>query len=73
VIVRSSTPDRPYEIFAAEKNDLRNLTKQNDVWLKQFKLARVDYSHLSLDFAASIVWHCMFEGQSQPPRFNGIT
>ena len=42
VIVRSSTPDRPYEIFAAEQNDLRNLTKQNDVWLKQFKLARVE-------------------------------
>src|SRR5438045_4200011 len=42
VIVRSSTPDRPYEIFAFEQNDLRNLTKQNDVWLKQFKLARVE-------------------------------
>src|SRR5206468_10588374 len=35
VIVRSSTPDCPYEIFAAEQNDLRNLTKQHDVWLKQ--------------------------------------
>ncbi|MEY2540643.1 MAG: hypothetical protein QOI22_245 [Verrucomicrobiota bacterium] len=42
VIVRASTPDRPYEIFAAEKNDLRNLTKQNDAWSSQFKLARVE-------------------------------
>jgi len=42
VIVRASTPDRPYEIFAAEKNDLRNLTKQNDAWLAQFKLAKVE-------------------------------
>jgi hypothetical protein len=31
------------------------------------------YSHLSLALAWSIVCHCMFEGQSQPPRFNGIT
>ena len=35
VIVRASTPDRPYEIFAAEKGNLRDLTKQNDAWLSQ--------------------------------------
>ena len=42
VIVRASTPDRPYEIFAAEKNNLRDLTKQNDAWLSTIKLGRVE-------------------------------
>jgi dipeptidyl aminopeptidase/acylaminoacyl peptidase len=42
VIVRASTPDRPYEIFAAEKDNLRNLTKQNDAWLASIKLGRVE-------------------------------
>jgi dipeptidyl aminopeptidase/acylaminoacyl peptidase len=42
VIVRASTPDRPYEIFAAEKNSLRNLSKQNDAWLGPIKLAKVE-------------------------------
>lgn len=41
VIVRTSTPDRPYEIFAAEKGDLRCLTKQNDSFLAQVKLSPV--------------------------------
>jgi dipeptidyl aminopeptidase/acylaminoacyl peptidase len=40
--VRTSTPDRPYEIFAAEKNNLRNLSKQNDALLAQIKLGRVE-------------------------------
>jgi dipeptidyl aminopeptidase/acylaminoacyl peptidase len=42
VIVRASTPDRPYEIFATEKNTLRNLTKQNDAWLPTIKLGHVE-------------------------------
>jgi dipeptidyl aminopeptidase/acylaminoacyl peptidase len=42
LILRASTPDRPYELFAAEKNELRNLSKQNDIWASQFKLARVE-------------------------------
>ncbi|MEY2479131.1 MAG: hypothetical protein QOI04_58 [Verrucomicrobiota bacterium] len=42
VIVRSSTPDRPFEIFAAEKNDLRCLSKQNDAFFSQIKLGRVE-------------------------------
>ena len=41
-IVRISTPDHPYEIFAAEKNNLRNLSKQNDALLAQIKLGRVE-------------------------------
>ena len=41
VIVRASTPERPYEIFAAEKDDLRCLTKQNDAFFAQIKLAPV--------------------------------
>ena len=41
VIVRASTPERPYEIFAAEKDNLRCLTKQNDSFLAQIKLASV--------------------------------
>jgi len=42
VIVSASTPDRPFEIFAAENNDLRNLTKQNDAFLAQIQLGRVE-------------------------------
>ena len=41
VIVRASTPERPYEIFAAEKGELRCLTKQNDKFFGQIKLAPV--------------------------------
>ena len=41
VIVRASTPERPYEIFAAENDNLRCLTKQNDAFLTQIKLAPV--------------------------------
>jgi dipeptidyl aminopeptidase/acylaminoacyl peptidase len=41
VIVRASTLERPYEIFAAEKDSLRCLTKQNDTFLSQIKLAPV--------------------------------
>jgi dipeptidyl aminopeptidase/acylaminoacyl peptidase len=41
VIMRASTPDRPYEIFAAEKQELRCLTKQNDAFFAQIKLAPV--------------------------------
>jgi dipeptidyl aminopeptidase/acylaminoacyl peptidase len=42
IIVRASTSDRPYEIFAVEKGNLRDLTKQTEAFLKQFRLARVD-------------------------------
>jgi dipeptidyl aminopeptidase/acylaminoacyl peptidase len=42
VIVRASTPDRPYEIFAAEKTDLRDLTKQNNGWLATIRLAKIE-------------------------------
>jgi dipeptidyl aminopeptidase/acylaminoacyl peptidase len=42
IIVRASTPDRPYEIFAAEKGNLRDLTKQTEAFIKEFRLARVD-------------------------------
>jgi len=42
IIVRASTPDRPFEIFAAENGNLRCLTKQNDAFLSQVQLARVE-------------------------------
>ncbi len=42
IIVRASTPDRPYEIFAAENNSLRRLTKQNDAFLDQIQLGKVE-------------------------------
>jgi dipeptidyl aminopeptidase/acylaminoacyl peptidase len=42
IIVRASTPDRPYEIFAAESGQLRNLTKQNDPFVAQLRLGRVE-------------------------------
>lgn len=41
VIARASTPERPYEIFAVQKDDLRCLTKQNDSFLAQIKLGAV--------------------------------
>ncbi len=42
VIVQASTPDRPFEIFAAENGALRCLTKQNDAFLAQIQLGRVE-------------------------------
>jgi dipeptidyl aminopeptidase/acylaminoacyl peptidase len=42
IIVRASTPDRPYEIYAVEKDKLRDLTKQTEAFLKDLRLARVD-------------------------------
>ena len=42
IIVRASTPDRPYEIFAVEKEKLRDLTKQTEAFLKNLRLARVE-------------------------------
>ena len=41
-IVLASTPDRPFEIFAAETGGLRCLTKQNDAFLAQIQLGRVE-------------------------------
>jgi dipeptidyl aminopeptidase/acylaminoacyl peptidase len=41
-IVRSSTPQRPFEIFAVEGKALRCLTKQNDAFLSQVRLAPVE-------------------------------
>jgi dipeptidyl aminopeptidase/acylaminoacyl peptidase len=41
-IVRASTPERPYEIFAVEKDKLRDLTKQTEALLKDLRLARVE-------------------------------
>ena len=42
IIVRTSTPDRPHEIFAAENGNPRRLTKQNDAFLSQIRLAQVE-------------------------------
>jgi dipeptidyl aminopeptidase/acylaminoacyl peptidase len=42
IIVRASTPDRPYEIFAVEKDKLRDVTKQTEAFLKDLRLARMD-------------------------------
>ncbi|MGI8430970.1 MAG: S9 family peptidase, partial [Chthoniobacterales bacterium] len=42
VIVRASTPERPYEIFASEGNELRCLTKQNDKFLAGVQLGAVE-------------------------------
>jgi dipeptidyl aminopeptidase/acylaminoacyl peptidase len=39
IITRTSTPDRPYEIFAVENGNPRCLTKQNDAFLSQIRLA----------------------------------
>jgi dipeptidyl aminopeptidase/acylaminoacyl peptidase len=42
VIVLASTPDRPYEIFAVENSELRDLTKQNNAFLAQVRLGRFE-------------------------------
>jgi dipeptidyl aminopeptidase/acylaminoacyl peptidase len=42
VIVRTSTTDRPYEIFAQDKAATRNLSRQNDGFLAQIKLTPVE-------------------------------
>ena len=42
LVVRVSTPEFPYEIYAAENGALRNLTKQNESFLAQIQLGRVE-------------------------------
>jgi dipeptidyl aminopeptidase/acylaminoacyl peptidase len=42
IIVRASTVDRPYEIFAVEKDKLRDLSKQTEAFLKDLRIARVE-------------------------------
>jgi dipeptidyl aminopeptidase/acylaminoacyl peptidase len=42
IIIRASTPERPYEIFAVEDNNHRCLTKQNDGFLAQIELGKVE-------------------------------
>jgi len=42
IIVRASTPDRPYEIFAVEKEKLRDLTKQTEAFMKDLRVARAE-------------------------------
>jgi len=39
VAVLLSTPDHPFEIYAAEGGTLRALSRQNDAWLKSFPVA----------------------------------
>ena len=42
VAVLASTPAEPAEIFAVENGTLRRITHQNDAWLAQVKLAKVE-------------------------------
>ena len=42
VVVRASTTDRPYEIFAQEQGAFRNLTRQNDGFLAEIKMSPVE-------------------------------
>jgi len=42
VVIRASTPDRPYEIFLSTSEGPRCLTKQNDAFLAQIQLGRVE-------------------------------
>ncbi len=42
VIVRSSQVDKPYDIFALDQSDPRNVTKQNDPFLAQIRMAPVE-------------------------------
>ncbi len=42
IVLRSSTPERPYEIFAVENQEMRCLSKQNDAFLSQVSLGKVE-------------------------------
>jgi dipeptidyl aminopeptidase/acylaminoacyl peptidase len=42
IVVLASTPDRPFEVFSVENGELRCLTKQNDAFLAQIQLGRVE-------------------------------
>ncbi len=39
IAVLSSTPQRPFEVYSAEEGGLRGLSRQNDAWLAQVRLA----------------------------------
>ena len=41
-IVRASTPDRPFEIFAVENGQLRPLSNRNDQLMRELRLGRVE-------------------------------
>lgn len=42
IVVRTSTVDRPYEVCEVERGEVRDVTKQNDAFLKQVRLGRVE-------------------------------
>jgi dipeptidyl aminopeptidase/acylaminoacyl peptidase len=42
IVVLASTPERPFELFASENGGLRDLSKQNDTFLAQIQLGRVE-------------------------------
>ncbi len=42
IVVRTSTVDHPYEICAVERGEIRSLTKQNEAFLAQVRLGRVE-------------------------------
>ena len=42
IVALASTPESPYEVYAAENGNLRPLSKQNDGFLSQIKLARTE-------------------------------
>ncbi|CAN5457640.1 S9 family peptidase [soil metagenome] len=46
-IVRSSTADRPFEIFALENGELRSLTNQNEHLMRELRLAKVEETRFS--------------------------
>jgi dipeptidyl aminopeptidase/acylaminoacyl peptidase len=65
VIVRASTTDRPYEIFAVEKDKLRDLTNQTGVFTKDLRLARVDETKFKSSDGTEI--HGFIVNQLEPP------
>jgi dipeptidyl aminopeptidase/acylaminoacyl peptidase len=44
IVVRSSTPTKPYEIFALDGGDLRQITNHNGAWLAEIDLATPEYT-----------------------------
>ena len=67
VAVLLSTPDRPFEIFAAEGGHLRCLSCQNDQWLKQFTFGRTEEIHFPSKDGTDVHGFVVFAGTGARP------
>jgi dipeptidyl aminopeptidase/acylaminoacyl peptidase len=62
-----STPDRPFEIFAAENGVLRPLSRQNDAWVKPFRFGETREIHFPSKDRTDVHGFIVFAGEARPP------